>query len=402
MNETHETTITVGALLLAGLLFHGVGQRTPVPRVTLLLALGVMIGPIALDVLPDNRDDWFPFVADVALVMIGFLVGGEFTPAKLRGLGRLVLSISVGVVVLTAALVVAGALVAGASWEVALILGGIATATDPAATVAVIHDVGARGRFSRVLQGIVAIDDVWGVLVFSILVAVSAALSGAAGAGGAVLDGFQEIAGGVALGLGLGAPMALLTGRLRAGEPTLLEALGIVFLAAGLADALEVSSLLTAVMAGAVVANLARHHTRPFRAIANIEWPFLVLFFVLAGASLEAEALRQIGWVGSAYLGFRVLGRITGVWAGGRVAGAEPAMLRWMPLALLPQAGVALGMALVARERLPELEDAVLPVAVVSTVVFELLGPPLERLALSRVGEDRGARRDGDTSSESG
>ena len=395
MNNADDTLISIGALLLVGLLLRGLGQRTVFPRVTWLLVLGVVIGPVAFDVLPDNRDEWFPIVTEIALAMIGFLLGGEFTPSKLRGLGRAVLGISIGVTAVTAVLVVVGTLAAGASLETALILGGIAPATAPAATVAVIHELRARGRFSRALQAIVALDDVWGLLLFSILLAVSAASLGQEAAGGGVLDGIREIVGSVGLGAALGLPMAFLTGRLRPGEPTLLAALGLVFLAAGLARELEVSLLLTALTMGTVVANLAAHHARPFQAIKRIEWPFLVLFFVLAGASLEPGALQEVGWVGLAYVGFRVLGRFGGVWVGAIAARTNGSLRRWMPLALMPHAGVALGMALVARERLPVLEDEVLPVVVVSTVVFELVGPVLQRFALGRVRELHPDRKSG-------
>jgi Kef-type K+ transport system membrane component KefB len=138
---------------------------------------------------------------------------------------------------------------------------------------------------------------------------------------------------------------------------------------------------------GSVVANLARHHARPFHAIEGIEWPFMILFFVLAGASLHVGALYGIGLVGLAYVVLRIIGRFVGAWAGGVISGAGPLIRRWMGMALMPQAGVALGMALVATQCCPDLGRVILSVVIAATVLFEVIGPVLTRIALNRAGE---------------
>jgi Kef-type K+ transport system membrane component KefB len=209
-----------------------------------------------------------------------------------------------------------------------------------------------------------------------------------------LLRAARDIGGAILLGIAIGVPTAYLTGRVRPGEPTLAEALGVVLLCAGLAVWLEVSFLLASMVTGCVVANLARHHRRPFHAIENIESPFLILFFVLAGASLRPETLPEIGLLGAAYVVLRVLGRLVGGWVGAAAAGAGAPMRRWMGLALMPQAGVALGMALVTAVRFPEAGRLILPVVIGATILFELAGPVCARMALDRAGEIRdGAKR---------
>jgi hypothetical protein len=150
--------------------------------------------------------------------------------------------------------------------------------------------------------------------------------------------------------------MARLSGRIDPDEPSLYEALGLVFLCGGLALWLDVSLLLASMTLGAVVANLASHHDRPFHAIEGIEWPFLIVFFVLAGAALDLDALAEAGpWL-VAYVVLRVVGRLLGGWLGVtllRVGTGKPE-LRRMGLAMLPQAGVALGMALIAARHFPD------------------------------------------------
>jgi Kef-type K+ transport system membrane component KefB len=330
---------------------------------------------------------WFSVVADMALIMIGFLLGEKLTLSSLRRHGRLVLGLSAAEAILTALVVLAGLLLIGVQLDIALLLAGIAPATDPAATTDVVFETKADGKFSRTLLGIVAVDDAWGLIVFSLMLTAAQAFSGRADILAPLMTGAWEIGGALLVGIVLGIPMAYLTGRVRAGEPTLVEALGVVFLCGGIAIWLEVSFLLASMVLGCIIANFARHHTRPFHAIELIDLPFMILFFVLAGASLETEMLSNIGLVGSAYVVLRVVGRFVGAWAGGAIGRAESLFSRWMGAALLPQAGVALGMALVATQRRPDLGEVILTVVVTSTVLFEIIGPVLTRIALVRMGE---------------
>jgi Kef-type K+ transport system membrane component KefB len=387
VDSTAETLITVGVLLLLGLVTDAIGHRTRLPRVTLLLIFGFAIGPSGLDFISPSDGKWFSVVADMALIMIGFLLGEKLTLSSLREHGKFVLWLSIAEVVGTALVVLVGLLLIGLRMDIALLLAGIAAATDPAATTDVVRESKADGAFTRTLLGIVAVDDAWGLIVFSLILTAVQAFSGQAESIGQLLTGAWELGGALLVGIGLGIPMAYLTGRIKPGEPTLVEALGLVFLCGGIAIWLEVSFLLASMALGCVVANLAHHHMRPFHAIEGIEWPFMILFFLLAGASLHIEALYQIGRVGAGYIAFRTIGRLVGAWVGGAISHAGPLMRRWMGMALLPQAGVALGMALVATHRRPDVADVIFSVVIASTVLFELIGPVVTRSALVHVGE---------------
>ena len=391
MNESAKTLITLGGLLLLGFLTDGIGRRTRLPRVTLLLLFGMAIGPLGFDLLAELPESWFFNISSMALVMVGFLLGGKLTLPSLREHGRLVIWISVVAVAVTAFITLIGLLAIGVPLALAALLGAISTATAPAATADVVHEMKARGRFSQTLLGIVALDDAWGLVIFSVALSFAHTLGGSSGLG-ALQAGAWEIGGAVVVGVALGIPMAYLTGRIRPGEPTLAEALGAVFLCGGLAMWFGVSFLLAAMVMGAIVANLAAHHDRPFHAIEGIEWPFMILFFVFAGASLELEALLQLGTIGSAYVILRVIGRLLGGWMGASLADAPSELRRWIGAALMPQAGVAVGMALVAVERLPEFGPRILSVVIASTVVFEIFGPVMTRKALIAAGEGTATR----------
>ncbi len=389
MEEISITLITLGGLFLLGLLTDLLGRRTALPRVTFLLILGFLIGPSVLGILPDLSGRWFPIVANMALVMIGFLLGGKLTLVTFKQHGRSVLGISLGVALITAMVVLIALLMVGVRLEIALLLAGIATSTAPMATVDVVHEARAEGAFSRTLLGIVALDDAWGLIVFSLMLAAAQVLSGYGDGGEAIIAGAWELGGAVFVGIALGVPMAYLTGRIQPGEPTLAEALGMVLLCGGIAIWLEVSFLLAAMVLGLVVANLARHHNRPFHAIEGIEWPFMILFFLLAGASLHVQSLAEVGLIGAIYIVCRIVGRFLGAWVGGTLSHAAPTLRRWMGMALLPQAGVALGMALVATQRFPHFSETIFPVVIGATVLFEVIGPILTRRALVHVGDVR-------------
>ena len=388
-NGSGITIAVLGALLLLGMLGDLAARVLPLPRVTLLVLFGVAIGGAGFDLLPDRADAWYPLIADAALLMVGFLLGGKLSRTTLREVGKPVLAISLCEVLGAVLTVALGLTLIGVDPVVALLLAGIAPASAPAAIQNVVEELGAKGRTTDTLLGVVAIDDAWGLIVFSLLLAAAQAFG--TGAPGSALDalafGARDLGGAVAIGVLIGVPAAFLTGRLRPGEPTQAEALGVVFLAGGLAIWAEVSYLLTAMLVGAVIVNLASHHDRPFSEIEHVEWPFMVLFFVLAGASLDLTYLDEIGLIGLAYILLRTVGLVAGAFLGGSLVRAPAETRRWLGPAILPQAGVALGMALVAGNAFPQLKDTVLPLVVGSTIVFELGGPVLTRLALSRAGE---------------
>lgn len=379
--------ITLGALFLAGLAADAAGRATRLPRVTVLLLLGLLAGRSGLDLLPEQVFDWFEPISVVALSMVAFLLGGDLTRDKLARHGRAILSVSLWIVAVTVLLVWGGLSLLGVNTGLALILGAIATATAPAAVTDVIRQSGVTGGFADTLKGIVAIDDVWGLIVFSLALAVVHQ----SGAAAAILAGAgHDILGAILLGAAIGLPAAFLTGRLSPGEPLQAEAIGLVFLTAGLSVWLEVSFLIAGLTVGAIIANLARHHDFAFNEIEHVEWPFMLLFFLLAGASLEVSALWSLGWIGLAYAALRIAARVVGGEIGARQAGLPAPDRHAFGPALLPQAGVAVGMGLVAAETLPQWSTQIMTLTIAATVFFEILGPAVTMAALRRVG--RGAR----------
>lgn len=378
-----EFLLALGSLLLMSLVTHLVGRKTFLPRVTLLMLFGLAIGPNGAHLIPTVLSDNFELIADMALLTVGFLLGGKLVISDIKTESADMLWISVVAALVTAFVVASVMYVFGVPLELAIVFGCIASATDAAAIFDVVSESRKESRFSRLLLGIVALDDIWALLIFAVGIAVISSINGA-GATETLLHVAWDIGGAVLIGGALGIPAAHLTGRIKPGQPIIAEALGLVFLCGGIAIFFEVSFLIASMVMGMMIANLAKHHDYPFHAIEDVEWPFMLVFFVLAGASLEVDMLSQVGLIGIGYVILRAFGKYLGALIGGKISGAQPNIQSWMGAALLPQAGIAIGLALVATQYFPEYKQILLTVIVSSTVFFEIVGPIITRLALYR------------------
>ncbi len=387
--QTSQATVNIillGVILTASIFADTISRRTRVPRISILMLVGIVIAVIHQVWLGQRDGDLLGGLTEpliqLALVMVAFLLGSELKVSRLRRTGPLILVVSLFVIVGGGLLVGAGLLALGYPLVVAVTLAAISVATDPAAVSESVKENRKAGLLPKVLLGIVAIDDAWGIFVFGLSMATLGWVIGSE-AELALLHALWELGGAVLLGAAIGLPAVWLTGRLRPGEPTQVEAIALILLLAGFSSSMGVSALLASMVAGSLVANLSHHHTRSFREIEHIEWPFLVFFFVLSGASVNLYQATDAIVLTVSYIALRVAGRVLGGYLSTLVA---PARGKKLPgsigLALTPQAGVAIGMALLAAERFPELRDTILPVVVASTIIFELLGPVLVRRVL--------------------
>lgn len=379
--------LILGVFLLIGWSAHAIGKRLQIPRVTLLLMAGLVCGPSALDIFPHNIAKWFPDIAHMALAMVGFLLGSSFVAHEIKEKGRTIIYISLGKTIVAAILVFFAVLAVSQNLAIALLLAGIAPASAPAATFDVVNEVKAEGPLSKTILGVVAIDDAWGLILFSLLLVLAEISGGKGHVVEEIMKGFWDIGGAFLIGIVIGFPMSWLTGHIKKGEPTLVEASGFVFLCGGFALFLDVSYMLACMVLGAIVANFAKHHTRPFRDIENASEPFLVIFFLIAGYEFNLLTFHTLGFVGGAYIAARSFGFVLGGYMAANFVNASAIIKKHIGWCLFPQAGVALGLALLSMERFPELGKTVLPLIVGTTIFFELIGPILTRWHLHKAGE---------------
>jgi Kef-type K+ transport system membrane component KefB len=378
-----NTILLIGIIFLLGLLSDILGSKTVLPRVSFLILLGVFLGPDLFGLFPQAFvDNWFEVITTISLGMIGFLLGQQFTFQTLQNIGKQIFILTFFKVGIAFLLITTALYVAGVPFAYALVLGSIASATAPAAIYEVIHEVKIHNDFTRTLLRVVAFDDILALLLFSLVLAFVSI--GPESTWYTMIGyGFLEVIGSLGLGYIIGYPIAKITGRLSSGEPMMVEALGSVFVVCGLAIAFDLSAILSTMAMGSAVATFAKHHKKPFHAIKNIEWPFMVLFFLLAGASLHLESFFHIGLIGVVYIVFRIGGFYLGIKVASRYATLDQISQKYMGFALIPQAGVAIGMALMATQTLQE-KEIILPIILGTTLVFEIIGPMVTKYFIQK------------------
>ncbi len=384
MNTHPELILSIGIIFFLGLGADILANKISIPRVTLLIILGIFTGPSGLNLLPQVFiDEWFHSITTIALGMIGFLIGQQFTWSKLKRSGIVVFSIALGKVLMSFVFISVMLILVGLPLPAAVILASIASATDPVAVYEVVHEMNIRNKFAKTLLAVVAFDDILALFLFSLVLAVLSA-SEQVGWYMIVSSGMIEIFGSLLFGYVIGYPIAKITGRIKPGEPSMVEALGSVFIISGASLWLGFSPILASMAMGSAVTTFAKHHTNPFHAIENIQWLFMIIFFILAGASLELNALFGVGLVVFAYIVSRLIGFYLGARLGAKLSGSDINIEKWMGLALIPQAGVSIGMALIASQHYTEYTHLILPIVLGTTVIFEIFGPMVTRYTLRK------------------
>lgn len=386
------TILSLGFILLAALLSGKLIRQLKVPMVTAYLLLGIAVGPAALNLVSNDLLNSSGLISNIVLGLIAFGIGRNFSWEIFRKIGKPVLWIST--------LEASGAwlLVTIVFWLVlkqplyiALLFGAISSATAPAATMMVIREYKAKGSFTDMLLGIVAIDDAWCLIIFAVSFAVAKTMALHVGSSiflvKAVLHSFLEIGGAFILGGILALILAYLSRFVNTSSNLLIYTLGFIFLNTGLALYLNFSVLLANMVMAGVLVNVHKVSFKFFESLRSIEAPLFLLFFVLAGANLEIGLLKTLGILGLAYVGFRALGKIGGAYLGCVIAQVPDRMKNYMGLALLPQAGVALGVALIAKTQFPEIGGMIFTTIVATTVIYEIIGPICTRISLKKVGE---------------
>lgn len=328
-------------------------------------------------------------LSDAALGFIAFSIGGEFKFTYLRKVGKGPVLITILEAMGAVILVLIGLLIAGFPLPLALCLGAIAAATAPAATIMVIRQYKAKGPLTETLMTVVAMDDAVALMAFGIAAGIARTMISSSSSNilASVFQPLLEIVLSLGLGLVLGLLMAVpLRWFRKDGNRTILM-LGFVLLGVGLAELFELSGLLLCMAAGAALVNFSGHAPGVFRLAEGFTPPLFLAFFVLSGAEMNLSVLPSIGLAGTLYILLRVGGKIGGAYLGALLGKAPVPVRRWLGPALVPQAGVAIGLSLVATRILPEYGDTIRAVVLSATILYEIVGPVLAKLALTKAGE---------------
>lgn len=407
-----EYLLAIGVAMFAGLFLSRLTSKFNLPDVTSYLVAGVLIGPLCLGLLGIDGLGFksFEFVEemvllnDVALGFIAFSIGSEFRISALRKTGRQATVIAI-IQALTATVLVDGALLIlhlflGDKLPIStcILLGAIATATAPAATLMVVNQYKARGALTDMLLPVVALDDAVGLIVFAVSSGVARALSsGSLNLISVVVNPILEIV----LSLGLGAALGWIFSEVEiffnSNSKRLSLAVAFVILSAGLSKlhfeigAVEIgfSSLLVCMMCGTIFCNLCDFSEEIMHKTERWTAPIYVLFFVISGAELDLTVFADLAVVGIGvmYILSRSAGKIFGASVSAKLMRCEPSICKYLGITLLPQAGVALGMSVTVAAEFGAEGAIVRNIVLFSVLIYELVGPILTKIALTAAGD---------------
>ena len=386
--------LDIGIILLAASLGTAVMEFIQLPRITFYIIIGIFIGPSFLNIISMRLIENSDLFTNIALSFIAFELGKRFSFERLKSIGKNVFCITFVQIIGTFLIVtLALYLLGGISFPIALIYGAIACATAPAATILVTREYKAEGPFTDTLLGTVALDDGMGIIMFALFFAIAQSIMGGGITGSyTVLTGlihaFREIFGAIFLGIILGWFLSHLPKIIKKNANTLIYTLGTIIFTTGLCLHFELSVLLANMSLGITVENLHTSKVKFFEVVEKIESPFYVLFFVLAGAHLKISMILNLSLIGFLYLIFRILGKLIGTYLGAKIIHAKEVIEKYLGLAMLPQAGVALGFALIVKSSLSgSAGERIFFVITATTVFFEIAGPILARVSLKKAGE---------------
>ena len=383
-----NTLLIVAIALAAGLLLSRLAGKLKLPNVTAFLIAGLFIGPCVTGLISHEALSSMAIVSEAALGFIAFSIGGEFKLSHLKKIGKAPLTITVAQGVATALFIDLGLILLGFDVPTALLLGAIGLATAPAATLMVVRQYKADGPVTRMLLPVVAMDDALGLMVYSISASVAQALlGGQMTVSSMVVAPLVEIVGSLALGVALGMALTYLSNFFRSRGNKLALTIACVLAGVALCSMWHLSSLLVCMMIGAVVVNMSNNSKVIMEQTDRFTPPLFLLFFVLSGAELDLSVLPAVGLLGIAYVVLRSLGKCLGTTAGAIMVKADKNIRNYLGFTLLPQAGVAIGMATLTVGRFPELGSLISTVVLAGVLVFELFGPIITKWALTRSGE---------------
>ncbi|MCM1043863.1 MAG: cation:proton antiporter [Corallococcus sp.] len=424
--EFINAVLAIGIALVFGLLSTRLMKLIGLPNVTGYLIVGLIIGPHCLKLINEGVYSSLKVISSIALGFIAFSIGVEFKISHIKEIGKSAIVITL-FQALTATLFVDLILLLVVKSYEALILGAIATATAPAATLMVVRQYKAKGIVTGTLLPVVALDDAVGLMVFAISNAIALSL-----ASGAELTAMNlavwplvEIITSLAIGALVGGLMAVVPRFFKSRDNRLIASVTCVFLCIGICELFTelnnkalvpfaLSDLLVCMMAGAIFVNLRKEAEQVMQGVDRFTPAIFMLFFILSGAELDVTKLGDgmILLALALYLVARSLGKYLGTFAGAAITKSDKKVRNYLGITLFPQAGVAIGMATMCKNEFqeaaskaatPELANELLSVGnnivtitMCAVLVYELVGPLLTKWALTRAGEiDRSMLRSG-------
>ena len=394
--------LALGIIVVAGFLGSLAAEKLKLPRITGYIVIGILLSPSLLNIIDAETVGNLDIITDIALGFIAYLIGGSLKMESLRGLGRSITwitflqSLGAGFLVTLVLAILSHLIIPNETfWQwyfpLAFIIGAISCATAPAATMAIISEYKAKGPLTTTLLAVVALDDAIAVIAFAIASGICQPL-----VGGVNSPSFYQMLGvpflhiveSAAIGIVFGIALMYISRLVRTRELLLVVVFGVIMLCVGLTSYLGISSILASMVVGFIIVNKVKREEM-FLVVEEVEDVLFAMFFVLAGLHFDLSVLKVAGILALLIVLARCMGKYFGARAGARISHAPDNVKKYLGFALLPKAGVTIGLVLLAALEFPTFGTVMLNAVLASTIINELIAPPLTKYALFKAGEAR-------------
>ena len=384
----NEIILATALMLLVGLLLGRLGKLAKLPNVTGYLIAGLLLGPAVLNIIPQEMVDGFSVISNIALGFIAFSVGSGFSFSYFKRVGAAPIIIAIFESFGAIFLVTLVLILCGFDTNLSIMLGAIAAATAPAQTIMVINQYKAHGSLTSMLLSVVAIDDATALIGFGFASTLVNSLSASqTNLFLSILEPFYEILISFVIGFVIALAMKFILRYFHKHSNRLCIILFSILFCYWLSETLNGSSLMACMTLGGVLVNIYNEIDDLVEVADTFTPPIYMIFFVISGAGFQLSALAEIGIIGILYVVLRVIGKMVGSWAGGKLTHQEDKINKYLGPTLMPQAGVALGLVVVAGAAIPQYADQIRTIILCSTFIYSIFGPIAAKMALQKAGE---------------
>lgn len=440
MDPINTIILKLGVVLFIGFVGSLIARKLKLPNVSGFLVLGLLLGPsLGLifkgygGFITKTENEQLNFISQIALAFIAFSIGSEFSRKTIKKVGKPILVMTITEVV-GAVVIVFSALFfipkpstimsggydpfTNANLAFGLILASMSAATAPAATLMVIRQYRSYGPVTKAILPITALDDIFGIIVFGFFLSFAQILLPQGELPPLwllITKPFIEVFGSILIGIIVGTLLSLVVNKFEKIRDDLqVLSLLAIFLVIGINSLLNYylspygisfSQLLSNIMVGSMIANIAKRPEKAFAAMNDFATPFYVMFFTLAGAGLNLGILGSdplLVLIAGVYIIARAGGKILGIFVGAKIMKQPPPVKKYLGIALLPQGGVSIGLLTVVFVSLSPLYPAISTIIMLSVLVYETFGPVFAKIAITKAGEVGGLDRLGEFSSLEG
>lgn len=384
-----EILFNLSIIFIFGLLIGHALKMIKLPEVMGYLIAGIVIGPYVLNLVTFDSLNSMELFSTIALSFVSFLIGAEFKWNYVKRLGKKPFIIGLTCSLFTMFTVTGCLYLSGSALSFALIMGAIAAATAPAAIMMIVKEYKARGEVTDTMLSVIAIEDVSSVIIFGFTIVMAQYLvSGNATLSG-LLEPFSEIGISLIMGTVLGLFLGITAKLFKTKNNIICLILVTVFTAILIADYAKISSLLMCMVTGMVFVNAYNRifTDKVLDVMDGIASPLMIIFFVISGASLDFKLLPEIGVIGLIFILARAFGKISGAYLGATIGGSSKNVRKYLGPTLLSETGIAIGLALFAKELFPNDGETLIAITIASSFIFDMIGPFLVKISLKKAGE---------------